>query len=70
MVCCLQEAIFMPFLQNAGQKVNFLFALVAALYLVLVKNRPRRAFLRCGPLYPLRRVFFAPVSGEFFTLAQ
>lgn len=26
----------MPFLQNAGQKVNFLFALVAALYLVLL----------------------------------
>lgn len=26
----------MPFLQNAGQKVNFLFALVAVLYLVLL----------------------------------
>ena len=26
----------MPFLQNAGQKVNFLFALVAALYLTLL----------------------------------
>lgn len=26
----------MPFLQNAGQKVNFLFALVTALYLVLL----------------------------------
>ena len=26
----------MPFLQNAGQKVNFLFALVTALYLILL----------------------------------
>lgn len=131
----------MPFLQNAGQKVNFLFALVTALYLTLLtvdfvryggvvapgwitaafaialggwigcrrseKPRAPRVFavlavvsaaaqiaLCCAavPAYPVSaaranafarkgyvftqpgdagaRIFFAPVSGEFFTLAQ
>ena len=91
MVCCLQETIFIPFLQNAGQKVNFLFALVAALYLTLLTVDFARyggvvapswitaafaialgGWIGCRRSERLRtpRVFFAPVSGEFFTLAQ